>query len=239
MIQDCAEYNWEAFSMALGEQAAETIKYGKKIAYCQFGIEIEVSPDEEEKMNIEQMLQLGLQNQTLFVSDAIRIRQELKHSSKLAAQLLVLLENKNKEDKIKESMSLQEQNAAVQQQSTQVASQMKQQEMQLEVQSKGQLLELEYTFKDTFEQKQFERQMALQQLKNEGAYTVAEINTDGKVNVQKDANEGKIVASQIAAQSKEKTENIKHHAAMVKGGADHESKMMQEKLKNETKKKAE
>ena len=239
MIQDSMEFNEEAFKMALGEQAVETVKYGRKVAFNQFAIDVELSPDEEEKANIRQLIQLGLQNQTLNVSDAIRIEQELKNSAKLASTLLVLLEDKNRKDKMKESMDLQQQNAQVQQQSSQMASQMKQQEMQLEVQTKTQLLQAEYQLKSEFEQMVMQGQMQLQQLKNQGAYTVAEINSDGKVNVQDAANRGKIVAQEVAGQTKIEAEHIKHHGNMMKGGADHMSKMMQMDKDKENKKEKE
>jgi hypothetical protein len=227
MIQDSMEFNEEAFVMAIGEQAAATIKYGRKVAFNQFAIDIELSPDEEEKFNIEQKIQLGLKNGTLFVSDSIRIEQELKHSAKLAAQLLVLLENKNKQDKIKESMSLQQQNGEVQTQAAQAASQFKQEEMQLEVQSKSQLFQVEYNLKDAFEEKQFQRQMKLQELKNQGADTVAVINSHSKVDVQNAANEGKIIATQVQSQSKETVEHLKHNSKVIDTHLQHESAIKQ------------
>lgn len=227
MIQDSMEHNEEAFTMAIGEQAVATLKYGRKVAFNQFAIDIELSPDDEEKLNIEQKIQIGLTNGSLFVSDSIRIEQELKYSAKLAAQLLVLLENKNKEDKIKESMSLQQQNGDIQTQSAQAASQFKQQEMQLEVQSKTQLFQVEYQLKDAFEEKQFQRQMQLQGLKNEGGATEAVINSHSKVDVQNAANEGKIVATQVQSQSKETVEHIKHNTKVVDTHMQHESAIKQ------------
>jgi hypothetical protein len=234
MIQDSAEYNWEAFSMALGEQAADTLRYGRKIAFNQFAIDVEIAPDEEEKYQIDQLIQMGLANGTLMVSDAIRIRQELKSSAKLASQLLIMLENKNKEDKMNESMQLQAQNAQVQQQSAQVSSQMKQQEMQLEVQMKTALIQAEYAAKDAFEQAQLQRDMMLQQLKNEGAYTVAEINSDGKVNVQAAANQGKVVAQQVASQSNLQKESMRGQSEITKKRMEQMTKLQEKEIENET-----
>jgi len=229
MIQDSAENNWEAFSMALGEQAADTLRYGKKIAFNQFAIDVEIAPDDEEKFQIDQMIQMGLANGTLHVSDAIRIRQELKASAKLASQLLIMLENKNKEDKIKESAALQEQNAQVQQQSAMMASQLKQQEMQLEVQTKSALIQAEYAAKNAFEQEQLQRNMMLQQLKNEGAYTVAEINSDGKVNVQAAANQGKVIAQQVASQSNLQKESMRGQSEITKKRMEQMTKLQENK----------
>lgn len=203
MIQDSMRSNEKAFTMALGAQAVKTIAYGRKIAFNQFAIELELAPDEEEKMQIEGLIQLGLQNLTLNVSDAIRIRQELKGSAKLAAQLLVLLESKNRKDKQEESMMLQEQNAQVQQQSAQVAEQAKMQSALAIEQAKQQTQAQDYELKDGYETRQHSRNMELQSLKNQGIEVVAAIGAEGKENVQEVINQGKVVVETIKKDTKE------------------------------------
>jgi hypothetical protein len=175
MIQDCAEHNFEAFSSALGNEAAEVLKVGKDLSLSVFGIELEAIPDDNEKMQLEQLLQLGLQNGSLFPSDVIRVRQEMKSDVKKAARLLVMLEDKNRTDAQESKDKDIQNNGQIQQQSIQTATQAKQQEMQLEVQTKTQMLQAEYKMKEDFEQKQFEREMQLQGLRNQGTATVAEI----------------------------------------------------------------
>ena len=216
MVQDSMEYNTEAFSMAIGEYATETIEYGKKIAFNQFAIDIEFLPDDEEKMQIEGMIALGIQNGTLMTSDLIRIRSVLKEDVKLAAQLLALLEDKNRKNKLNESLKMQEQNALVQGQAAQQASEANMQAEQAILQTKIELIKAEYNFKNDFEQKQFEREMALQQLKNEGIYTVAEINTGGKVKVQEAANQGKVMAQQVSNEGKKESKEMDHNSNMFK-----------------------
>ena len=183
MIQDSIEYNEEGFKAAIGQQAVNTLKYGKAMAYNEYAITIDLLPDEEERAQIEQMLITDLQNGTIKSSDAIMVRQILKKNVKLAGQMLVLREKKNRDDKMQESAALQEQNAQVQSQSAQVAEQARAEAEAQIAQAKAQLLQLEYNLKSQLskqEAEQAERQIMLQ-------------NT-GKVQVQEKANEGKEAA---------------------------------------------
>jgi hypothetical protein len=186
MIQDSIEYNEEGFKVAIGQQAVNTLKYGKKMAYNEYAISIDMLPDEEERAQIEQMIVADLTNQVIKSSDAIMVRQILKTNVKLAAQMLVLREKKNREDKMEESAQLQQQNTDTQTQSAQAAEQARAQAEQQIIQAKQALLQLEYQLKGQLssqEASQAERLMILQ-------------NT-GKVEVQEKANEGKIDASVV------------------------------------------
>jgi len=214
MVQDSIEFNFEAFSMAIGQYATETIEYGRELAMNQFAIDIEFMPDDEERMQVEGYIALGLEGGTLTVSDAIRVRAVLKEDVKLAAQLLALLEEKNRKNKMAESLKLQEQNAMVQSQAAQQAAQANVQSQQAILRFETEKLKVEYALKAEFEKKMFEQEMALQQLKNEGAYTVAEINTGGKVEVQHAANEGKVIAQQVANEGKKETKEMEHSSKM-------------------------
>jgi len=52
-IQNNARGNYEAFALAIGTEAADAIKIGKDIGLSTFGLELELLPDEEEKMQLE------------------------------------------------------------------------------------------------------------------------------------------------------------------------------------------
>lgn len=214
MIQDSIQFNHEAFAEAIGNYSSETIEYGSALAFNQFAIDITLLPDEDEKQQIEGLITLGIEQGLLTPSDILRVRNVLKENVKEAGELLVLLEDKNRKNKMEESAALQEQNGQIQQQSAQIASQMKQQELQLEVQTKSQLFQAEYTVKDQFEQKQFERAMALQKLKNEGTATVAEIAVGGKVDVQDAANKGKIITQQVANAGTIEKVHVEHESKL-------------------------
>src|SRR3990172_2989420 len=84
IIQDSMEFENEAFSRSIGRFAAEIIKYGKKISLVEFGIKIQLLPDEAERAQIEFLIQTALANKEIKTSDAIMIRQVLKQNVKLA-----------------------------------------------------------------------------------------------------------------------------------------------------------
>ncbi len=104
-----------------------------------FGIYIEVSPDEEEKAQLEANIQMALSKQDISLSDAIDIR-EIKNI-KLANQLLKLKKAKN--DEREEKMEMQKQAMIAQQQlkSQEMASQTALQKIQLETESKMRIIQ--------------------------------------------------------------------------------------------------
>lgn len=212
MVQDCLEYDNEAFISAIGAHSTKILEMGKKVAMAQIGIKIELLPDDKEKQSIEQLLGLGIESQTLFASDAFRIRNVMKQNPKLAEQLLVFLEAKNRKDASDTAMQQQQQNGEVQMQAAQAASEANMQAQQMQIQMETERLKIEFELKNQFEEAQFQRQMKLQELKNQGLYVVAEINSGGKVEVQRAANEGKVVTQHVANEGKEITEHLKHDA---------------------------
>jgi hypothetical protein len=202
MVQDSMQYNEKAFKMAIGDAATATLRHGKKIALNQFGIAVELAPDEEERAQIEGLIQLGIQNGSITASDAIRLRQELKSSAKLAAQLLVLLETKNKEEALNKAMQEQKQNAEVQMQSAQAAQQAASEGAIAIENAKIANMEKEFAMKNQLEQASHEREMTIQNLKNTGMREVAMINNQGKEEVAEISNEGKIDVENIKHKSK-------------------------------------
>jgi hypothetical protein len=109
-----------------------------------FGIFIEVSPDEEQKAQLEQNIQMALSKGDINLEDAIDIR-EIKNL-KLANQLLKV-KRKAKQER-EQKMAAQQQAITAQQQlqSQQMAAQTAMQKMQMESQSKMQLKQAEVAF---------------------------------------------------------------------------------------------
>lgn len=237
MVQDSLEYDNEAFTNAIGKYSVKTLEIGKKLSLAQLGIKIELLPDDKEKADVVQLLQLGLQSTppSLTPSDAFRIKQVMKEDAKLAAKLLVYLESKNRKDAQAASQALQAQNGQIQQQSAQATSQFQAQLDQILTQNKIAVLQAQSQMEDLNAQKAFERAMALQNLKNEGANTVAEINTGGKVQVQKAANDGKIVAQHVANAGSAEKEHIIHNSTIEHKHIDHESAIQQALLDHDAK----
>jgi hypothetical protein len=210
MIQDSIQFNNEAFVNAIGTYATNTLAYGKKLAFNQFAINIELLPDDEEKMQIEQQLQLGQQAGLLNPSDVLRIRQVLKEDVKAAGQLLVLLEDKNRKNKLQESQALQQQNAEVQAQAADAAAKSQADLDNILTENKIKVIDFEYTKKKEYLIE--EGRLTLEQIakKNEGLATVAVISNEGKENVQQRANEGKVIAQHIQNEGKKEVADKEH-----------------------------
>jgi len=170
-LQDLLKYDkpLRGYISALGETTMKNIELTKEVSLYDFGIFIEVAPDESEKQLLEQNIQMSLAQKELRLEDAISIRSVV--NNKLANQMLVLRRKKYQEEVSEQSKKNAEANAAQQQQSIAAASQAKQQEMQAQMQVdqagsqsdlnvKMQLLQAEYELKNNFAQAEHERRMA-------------------------------------------------------------------------------
>lgn len=109
-----------------------------------FGVFVEVSPDEEQKAQLEANIQMALSKGDINLEDAIDIR-ELKNI-KLANQLLKVKRMKKQEREEKMEMQKQAMMAQQQLQAQQMAAQTAMQKIQLEAQSKMQIKQAEVAF---------------------------------------------------------------------------------------------
>ena len=96
-ISDIIEYSptKNAFIQAIGTHNVATLDEIKKLNLYDFGIFIELAPDEEEKQMLENNIQMALQQQNIELEDAIDIR-EIKNI-KLANKLLKIRRGKKDE----------------------------------------------------------------------------------------------------------------------------------------------
>ena len=109
-----------------------------------FGIFIEVSPDEEEKAQLEANIQMALSKGDINLEDAIDIR-EIKNL-KLANQLLKLKRTKKQEREEKMAMQNQAMTAQQNLKSQEMAGQLAMQKIQMETQAKMQIKQAEVAF---------------------------------------------------------------------------------------------
>lgn len=138
-ISDALEYSpyKDEFVMQIGKYNVNLLHDIKDLHIYDFGIFIEVAPDDEQKQQLEANIQMALSKQSIDLDDAIDIREV--RNVKLANQLLkVKRKKKDKERKEFEMKKLQQQQQA-QMQSQQMAAQMAAQKTQLEAQSKMQV----------------------------------------------------------------------------------------------------
>jgi len=167
-ISDVLEYSptKDAFIQAIGSHNVATLEEINELYLYDFGIFIELQPDEEEKTMLENNIQMALQQQNIELEDAIDLR-EIKNI-KLANQLLKIRRKKKQErDRRMQLENIQAQsqsNAQAAQQAAQIELQKNQsltqskmqleqikgqidsQKMQQELQSKKELMALEFQY---------------------------------------------------------------------------------------------
>jgi len=187
-ISDIIEYSpaRDAFIQAIGTHNVATLDEVKNLHLSDFGIFIDLQPDEEEKQMLENNIQMALQQQNIELEDAIDLR-EIKNV-KLANQLLKIRRTKKQEkDRQMQLENIQaqtESNTQAAQQSAQIDLQKNQaitanqseleqlkakidsQKMQQEMELKKELMELEFQYNmqlksmdnDTMNQKEREKE---------------------------------------------------------------------------------
>jgi hypothetical protein len=178
-ISDILEYSptKDAFIQAIGAHNVGTLEELKELYLYDFGIFIELSPDEEEKAVLEQNIQMALQQQNIDLEDAIDLR-EIK-SIKLANQLLKIRRKKKMAQDRKQQMeNIQAQtqaNAQAAQQAAQVELQknqaLTQSQMQIEQmkgQIEGQKLQMEMAAKKELMALEFQYNMQLKSMETSG-----------------------------------------------------------------------
>jgi hypothetical protein len=142
-ISDIIEYSptKDAFIQAIGAHNVATLEEMSNLHLYDFGIFIELAPDEEEKALLENNIQVALSQQNIELEDAIDVR-EIKNL-KMANSLLKIRRKK----KIDRDQKIQQQNIQAQSQANiqaqQAAAQMEVQKNQALTQSKGELAQIE------------------------------------------------------------------------------------------------
>ena len=138
-VADILEYADFAddFANKIGKYNVSILNDIKDLYIYDFGIFIEVAPDEEEKAQLEQNIQMALSKGDINLEDAIDIR-EIKNI-KLANQLLKV-KRKAKQDR-EEQMQMQKQAMQSQQQlkSQEIAAQLAMKKIEMETQAKIQI----------------------------------------------------------------------------------------------------
>jgi hypothetical protein len=155
-ISDVIEYSptANAFIQQIGAHNVATLDELKKLHLYDFGIFIELAPDEEEKALLENNIQVALAQQSINLEDAIDVR-EIKNL-KLANQLLKLRRAKKEERDFQVNQSNIQAQAQANAQAQQVAAQAEVQKNQAIVESKASLA-------------QIQAQLDLQKMQAEGA----------------------------------------------------------------------
>ena len=166
-VQDLVQYKgtYKEYVQAIEEYNMKAIEVSKDVTMADYGIMIEPLPDEEQKVLLEQNIQVSIQQGALRLEDAIMIRNV--SNVKLANQLLILRRKKYAEEAAKAAQANAQSNAEQQQASTaakaQADSQLKQMDSEIEMQK----LQAEYQMKEEFAKAEHERKLQIMSLGGE------------------------------------------------------------------------
>ena len=212
-LQDIVEYDkpLKGYISALGNSVMKTIEINKDISLHDFGIAIEIAPDEEEKARLDQAIQMSLAQKELRLEDAIDIRDV--NNPTLGSRMLMLRRKKYQQEQMQMAQAQSQANSQQQQQAAAMAAQMKQGEMQMKAEIDAKMKEMDSQFE--MQKMQMEFQMKNQFEEAAHSRRLKEIEA---------SNIGKVAANQAQGESREKT---------VAKSAHYQSKMIEQRKGNQ------
>jgi hypothetical protein len=205
-VADILEYAdfKDEFANQIGKYNSSILEEIKDLYIYDFGIFIEISPDEEEKAKLEANIQMALSKGDINLEDAIDIREI--RNMKLANQLLKMKRIKTQERE--EKMNMQKQAMISQQQlkSQEMAGQMAMQKIQMETNSKMQIKQAEIAFEIQKLEKEAEMKSYL--MREEFDYNMQLHNMESGIIDSRDKMKEKEKAKRISQQNSEQSKLI-------------------------------
>jgi hypothetical protein len=203
-ISDILEYSdmKEDFIKSIGRNSVELLDEIKELNLHDFGIYIELHPDEEERNMLEQNIQISLSAGKIDIDDAIDIRSI--RNIKIASQLLKV----RKRRKEKMDQKRQQENIALQaeanQQATLTAEQAKQQTVYVEAETEAKLIQLRAQIEMERMQQEFQLKAQLIQMQKgmDGQIKQTEIQSQLDKEKYKEDRKDQRTAKQASQQSK-------------------------------------
>lgn len=198
-ISDILEYSptADAFIQAIGAHNVATLQEMSELHLYDFGIFIELQPDEEEKARLENNIQMALQQKSIELEDAIDLREI--RNIKLANQMLKI-RRKRKE---KKDQQIQQQNIQMQTQANtqaaQNAAQIEARKEQLLNQSKLQLEQAKTQFEAQKMQQEVEHKKELMALEFQYNMQLKGVETEGLKQREKEKEDRKDERTKIQA----------------------------------------
>lgn len=192
-ISDVLKYSdmKDDFAMKIGKYNMEILDDIKNLPLCSFGIYIELSPDEEERQQLEADIKISLDNKEIYLEDAMDIRQ-IKNT-KLANEMLKMKRRSRlKMDQQRKDVEMQMQ-AQLNERAQQMAAQTAMMKIQAEAEAKIsvesaktegaiKIVEAEAALKSQLMDKEFQINMSLKGIEVNG-----QIEKQAKVEEAKDA----------------------------------------------------
>ena len=183
----------DQFAMQIGKYNLGILEDVKNLYLYDFGIFLQLAPDEEEKAMLEQNIQMALSKEDISLEDAIDIRQ--LHNLKMANQLLKVKRKAKAAAEQEQQMMQQEMQAASQQQNIMAQAQAEQQKIAAETQAKMQI-------------KQAEVAMEIEKMKNEAQLKSQLMETEFAYNMQLKGLEQSQIDKREMAKEKGKADRI-------------------------------
>jgi len=198
-ISDILEYSptADAFVQAIGAHNVATLDEMKELHLYDFGIFIELAPDEEEKAIVENNIQMALQQKSIELEDAIDLRNT--RNIKLANELLKIRRKKKQE----RDRQLQLENIQAQTQSNtqaaQAAAQADVQKNQALMQSEAQLEQMKAQIEAQKMQAEAKLKKELMALEFQYNMQLKGVEVDGIKNREKEKEDRKDERTKIQA----------------------------------------
>jgi len=205
-VADILEYSdfKEDFINKIGKYNVSILGEISELYIYDFGVFIELSPDEEQKAMLEQNIQMALSKQDINLEDAIDIR-EIKNL-KLANQLLKVKRKAKQEQDEQREMQKQAMVSQQQLKSQEMAGQMAMQKMELETQSKLKYKQGEMQME--IERSKAEAQLKSQLMQQEFNYNLQLRNMDGQALSNREQSREDAKSERISQQNSEQSKLI-------------------------------
>jgi hypothetical protein len=205
-VADILEYSdfKDEFINQIGKYNVSILNDIKELYIYDFGIFIEISPDEEQKAQLEANIQMALSKGDINLEDAIDIREI--RNIKLANQLLKLKRVKTQEREEKMAMQKQAIIAQQQLQSQQLAAETAMQKLQMETQAKMQIKQAEVAF--DIQKSEQEAKLKSQLMREEFEYNLQLRNIDVGSLTEREKMKEDAKAKRISQQNTEQSKLI-------------------------------
>ena len=198
--QDCVLYRH--YENAIGKENMSVLSSFSDLPMYNFGVQVVKEMEDQDRVYLEQNIQMSIQQKELDIEDAIAIRN-MKDVNQ--AERLLVVRRKKRMAKMQE-MALQNSQMQAQsaQQAAQAASQAKMQEMQMEAQIEAQKLQLKTQLEGQLEQvkHQFRKEIELIKAQATLGFKTDEQEFKEKLEVLKEDRKDERVKKQSAEQSK-------------------------------------
>jgi hypothetical protein len=197
---DCVLY--KSYENAIGKENMSVISSFSDLPMYNFGVQVVKEMEDQDRVYLEQNIQMSIQQKELDIEDAIAIRN-MKDVNQ-AERLLVVRRKKRMAKQQEMAMQNSQMQAQSAQQAAQAASQAKMQEMQMEAQLEAQQLQLKAQLEGQLEQvkHQFRKEIELIKAQATLGFKTDEQEFKEKLEVLKEDRKDERVKKQSSEQSK-------------------------------------